>query len=397
MFAEQISVKLDSGLDVPGYFFGHDHARASILWLPSQYGFSPAQITISEKLSRKGLNVLTVDLHSAYFMMAGRDSVTQFASEDGVGLIQWLVGKYKKPVIIMSSERGTQFAMRSSHAWQQQHPGQKQLQGHIVFYPYVYEKSPNVGEDGIINRWIEANNLPVFYIQPELSTKRWRMNEITKALSQSGAEVYTQFLTNIRAGFMSRPEEELNQASLTLRNHPASFVLPAVEALIERPTPTSALTVSEEKTAKPSQPGSVLLPYTGKQHSLALADINDRSYDMTNYRDKVVLISFWASWCPPCIEEMPSLIQLYEQKNGNDFQLLSVDMGEPLDDIQQFVKEFSVPFPVLYDERSRVATAWGVYAFPTNFLVDRAGNIRYSSAGAINWQSKEALKVIDSC
>ena len=111
-------------------------------------------------------------------------------------------------------------------------------------------------------------------------------------------------------------------------------------------------------------------------------------------RGKVVLVNFWATWCEPCIKEMPSLQQLHEQLRADGFEVLAVNYQEGPARINSFIEKLNFTLPVVRDTDGSVARAWGARVFPANYLVDRAGNIRHSMSGAADWTSPSLVSTI---
>jgi thiol-disulfide isomerase/thioredoxin len=130
--------------------------------------------------------------------------------------------------------------------------------------------------------------------------------------------------------------------------------------------------------------------------SLVLPDMSGASTKLDDYKGKVVLVNFWATWCPPCRREMPSMQRLQEKMAGQPFVVLGVDSAEPREDVMAFLEVVRVGFPILLDIDSTVTKRWKVYALPTSFIVDRTGRIRYSLSGPTEWDEGEALQLIES-
>jgi thiol-disulfide isomerase/thioredoxin len=116
--------------------------------------------------------------------------------------------------------------------------------------------------------------------------------------------------------------------------------------------------------------------------------------DLAKLRGRVVLVNYWASWCPPCLMEMPSLDRLARLMGKYPFVLLAVNAGESPGWVQGFLKRTRPGFPVGLDAGSRYMHAWGGVVMPTSFLVDKAGRIRYSVIGPVEWDSPEMLGII---
>jgi peroxiredoxin len=98
-------------------------------------------------------------------------------------------------------------------------------------------------------------------------------------------------------------------------------------------------------------------------------------------RGKVVYLSFWASWCVPCRQEMPYLAQLWERHRDEGFRVLAINVDEDVEKARAFVDEYQIPFPVLLDTDRTVSSSYRVPGFPTHFIVDRNGRIRFSGLG----------------
>jgi len=130
--------------------------------------------------------------------------------------------------------------------------------------------------------------------------------------------------------------------------------------------------------------------------SLVLPDLSGVSTRLDDSKGKVVLVNFWATWCPPCRREMPSMQRLKEKMAGQAFVILGVDSAEPREDVMGFLEVVRVDFPILLDTDSTVTKSWKVYALPTSFIIDRTGRIRYSLSGPTEWDEGEAVQLIES-
>jgi len=102
---------------------------------------------------------------------------------------------------------------------------------------------------------------------------------------------------------------------------------------------------------------------------------------LSEFRGEVVMINFWASWCAPCLQEMPLLDELYTQYQPMGFTILGVNVEEDSTKARQLLKNIPVNFPVLFDNSSDVSKLYNVVAMPSTVLVDRDGNIRYLHQG----------------
>jgi thiol-disulfide isomerase/thioredoxin len=129
--------------------------------------------------------------------------------------------------------------------------------------------------------------------------------------------------------------------------------------------------------------------------ALALQDSGGKTRNLTDYRGQVVLVNFWASWCPPCIHEMPVLERLRQKLHDQPFEILAVNVGEPKYRVWKFVKLISFGLPVLLDSRQDTFRLWGGSVLPTSFLLDRQGRIRYQVQGDLEWDSEDVVSLIE--
>ncbi|AAZ96225.1 thioredoxin family protein [Thiobacillus denitrificans ATCC 25259] len=130
--------------------------------------------------------------------------------------------------------------------------------------------------------------------------------------------------------------------------------------------------------------------------ALKLTDLDGKPHDLAKLRGKVVLVNFWATWCPPCRREMPSMERLKQALAGEPFVVLAVDVGEDADTIEAFTSQLgAVPsFPILLDTTSRAMQAWKVAGLPTTYLVDPRGRIVARAIGGREFDHPDLVRVI---
>jgi len=117
---------------------------------------------------------------------------------------------------------------------------------------------------------------------------------------------------------------------------------------------------------------------------------------LADYRGKVVLLNFWASWCPPCLREMPSLERLRVNMAGRSLEIVALDSAETAEDVNAYLSRMKLGFTILLDPDGSATRRWKVFALPTSFLLDAEGRVRYVLTGPTEWDEGEALKVIES-
>ena len=127
---------------------------------------------------------------------------------------------------------------------------------------------------------------------------------------------------------------------------------------------------------------------------LTLEDLDGQQRELSHYRGKVVVLNFWATWCAPCIEEMPSFERLAARLADEPFALVTVNFGEKPKRITTFLEKIDVDVPVLLDTKMRASRAWVKRGLPTTFIIDGDQNIRYQVLGEIEWDAPEVVAKI---
>ncbi len=130
--------------------------------------------------------------------------------------------------------------------------------------------------------------------------------------------------------------------------------------------------------------------------ALKLKGIDGATHDLAQLKGRVVLVNFWATWCPPCRREMPSMERLSQALQGEPFVVLAVDVGEDADTIEAFTAQLdtTLSFPILLDTKSRTMQAWKVAGLPTTFLIDKRGRIVASAIGGREFDHPAMVEAI---
>ncbi len=131
--------------------------------------------------------------------------------------------------------------------------------------------------------------------------------------------------------------------------------------------------------------------------ALALKDMDGKTVELAGLRGKVVIINFWATWCPPCRREFPSMERLRQKIAGKPVVILGVDEGETVDIIDQFTSTLDLQpqFPILLDLDGEAMAAWPVRGLPTTFFIDKHGRLAYSAVGGRDFEHPEMLRLIE--
>ena len=134
--------------------------------------------------------------------------------------------------------------------------------------------------------------------------------------------------------------------------------------------------------------GGSMKPWPGgATPALSLRDLDGKEHKLADYKGKVVVLNFWATWCDPCREEMPAMQRLQERLAGR-LVVLAVDYGEGPPRIKDFLKKVPVRFTVLLDRDTSAATAWKVKVLPTTLVIDPDQKVRYVAVGDVGWDTQ---------
>jgi len=131
----------------------------------------------------------------------------------------------------------------------------------------------------------------------------------------------------------------------------------------------------------------------------ALEDLAGRPVRLADHRGEVVLLNFWATWCPPCVEELPSLARLRRRMAGKGLATITVSVDQSADEVRGFLAKQPGgvdALPVALDPERRVPASYGTEKFPETFLIDRRGIIRYKMIYKRDWAGPAALRCIES-
>lgn len=135
---------------------------------------------------------------------------------------------------------------------------------------------------------------------------------------------------------------------------------------------------------------------SGQAPDFKLKDRQGREVSLASLRGKVVFVNFWATWCGPCREEMPSLQELARSVMPEDAVFLAISVDETWDPIDSFLGPSPKRYDVLLDADSSVARSFGTTQFPESFIIDRNGRLVYKFIGARDWSATAALRLMEA-
>lgn len=131
--------------------------------------------------------------------------------------------------------------------------------------------------------------------------------------------------------------------------------------------------------------------------AMALKDMDGKPMDLARLRGKVVVVNFWATWCPPCRREFPSMERLRLKLAGQPLVILAVNEGEGVETIEQFISTLDVwpQFPIMLDLEGDAMAFWPVRGLPTTFVIDKRGRMAYRAIGGREFDHPEVVRLIE--
>ena len=133
-----------------------------------------------------------------------------------------------------------------------------------------------------------------------------------------------------------------------------------------------------------------------ESHDFAGDMMDSTTVNLKDYRGRFVLLNFWATWCSPCLKEMPDLEKAYLQMGKDKLVVLAVGMGESIEKIKVFFKKYGFSFPLLADKKMEITKLYGVRNIPVTYLIDQHGVVLGRALGIRDWASPDLFVFIDS-
>ena len=369
------------------------------VWLHSQYDrLLEWERPLLMQLQQSGVEVWATDILGSLFLTRSSASVRQLSGEAVAAVLeiaQQASNEDGKGIVVLASDRMAGLALKGVRAWQQQNVSEPtNFKGSILLFPNLYANTPLAGEAPNWDAVVEVNQAPVMILQPEQGVHRWYLADLSTQLAQQQAAVYSWVLPGVKDYFFNPfAKQRTEPENVMTAQLPTIFQLSAQRlaayAASHHPAQLAQIqndqAVNVHRTLPKLHEFSALKPAPG----LVGKTFDEQALDLADYKGKVVLVNFWATWCPPCVTEIPSMNRLLAKYQAQGLEIVSVDFQQSATDIATFVKRVPVDYPIVLDHDGRLSKQWGVFSFPTTFVVDRQGRLRYSLNQGVEWDVPE--------
>ena len=399
--SDSFNLPLDSGEEVtvnvfPATFEESD--KPLLIWFTESYASRKPFKHLISQLNDLGYDFWQVDLLESYFIERTPNNVRSLNGEGVAAVLKHASEQARqqgKQFVPISTGRMSLVLLRGSRLWQlDSNPenGIGDLKQVVTFFPNVFDAPKKAGDAPTLFPIVSATSLPITIVQPTQGTYKWKLPEIVNALELSESQVTIGSVPNVRDWyFLRREPTDIEQQAGEQVPEFLEVLLKAGQ--VKEKTAFKPVQKLITKEATVSVKG--LVPIAKRTApNFELTDVAGKAINLQDKRGKVILLNFWASWCPPCVKEIPSMNRLAESFDADKFEIVSVNFKESPETITAFLKSVKVDFPVLIDLDGRVSDSYEIFAFPSSFIIDAKGEMRYSVNTAIEWDEPQVKELL---
>jgi thiol-disulfide isomerase/thioredoxin len=371
-----------------------------IIWVSPGFGDQRRSYATAEAISRNGIEVWHIDLAESLFLTKSTSTLRSLDGRYVAGLIAAAHDRTGKQVTLMTRSYASLPVLRGARLWQLQASQQADMQpgyltGAILFSPELYSEIPPLGQPPVYDPIASSTNIPIMLYQSGRRGNRWQLDKTMEKLQSGGAAVYLKVLPGVTGVFYI--EDTAAETVKVLQDLPNETV--RVVSMLQRiPTPAEVVPLRAVDAPSKNTLDITLKPFMSDMEPLVidLENAHGERFTRRDFSGRVTLVNFWASWCGPCVDEIPALNRLREHMKDRPFELISVNYAEKPEQIREFLDEVRVDFPVLLDQDGSYSAKWNVLVYPATFVIAMDGNIVYGVNGAIEWDSEEIITKLEA-
>lgn len=389
----EVLVNLHDSNDVSLYQYpaqGND----LVIWVGAN-GWQDRMIKMARDIAAKGIEVWQIDFAEALMLTSSSNFMRNLDARYVADIIDAAHRRTGKRVILFAQGYVAIPVLRGATLWQQHENHQGKLLGAVLFSPDLVTGLPELGKDPEYLPIVRNTAIPLMIYQGSLHGSPERFARLVKELNSNNPNVYHQGLPGVTSIFYHDENSPETLKMLQTLPQKTSELFTIFDSLSIQAAPTNYIQPSQVSEARVD---NNLNAFAGnpKPLTIDLKDAHGKRFHLNDYRGKVTVVNFWATWCPPCVEEIPSLNRLREQMKGQPFELISVNYADSPKKIKEFMQKVNVEFPVLVDPNGKTAQQWKVIGFPSTFVIGKDGNIKYGVNAAIHWDSPEVVNILKS-
>ncbi len=306
-----------------------------LLWLAPEYGFRATHRHLAQKLSEQGIEVWQANITEALFLPQSPTSLKQLNGEYIADLMSYAYKITGKKIVVAGDSYAAISALRGAHQWQERKHAEKYFVAEILFYPFVYAAIPPLDLPPEFMPIISDTNIPIMIYQAQKSGNIKQFEGLLEMLQQHGNPVYTKYMPDVMGLFYSEnPNKAIEKNIKYLPKNIKKMI-----KVLEKYTISETVVPLEKIDLDKSGINSYLKEFKGKIQpvSINLKDANGQDFYKKDFKDQVTVVNFWATWCHPCVEEIPSLNHLKKKMSGQKFELISINYAEDSKTILEFI------------------------------------------------------------
>ncbi|MFV2059899.1 MAG: TlpA disulfide reductase family protein [Gammaproteobacteria bacterium] len=363
------------------------------LWVVQGYPNESRFHEFSQRLTENGIEVWMVNILDNLFIPKGVNSTRQLTGQYVAELITRIHQQTNKNVILVAQSYSAIPILRGARLWQKSKPKKRYLTGAVLFSPNLITAIPPLGEKPEYVDIVTQTTIPILLFQSQKNSNRGQLQELLALFQKSNASVYTSVLKNSIAIFY---HEDNSPETIRYLQELPDKITASLKLLESSPLPlNNTITIKQTKNRSiPLDSGLKKYQANNPPLKINLKDIDGNDFIRSDYKNRITIINFWATWCKPCLEEIPSLNNLQAKMKGKSFEIISINYAETPETIKKFMKEVKIDFPILIDESGAQAVLWKVYAFPSTFVIAPDGKFHYGVNAGILWDTPEVIKTL---
>jgi len=359
-----------------------------IIWIAPGYGLHERSVQIAKQLASNGVEVWQIDLAEALFLPHSTDQLRALSGEYVADMIKAAFQQTNKKITLCSQSYGAIPLLRGVRQWQISKTNSMYLNGAILFSPDLYTTVPPLGLDPEYLPIVFSSNIPIVIFQEGMRGNRWHIDNLVRSLGKGGSKIRLKIYDGVTGLFFN---DDNSAETARIFKMLDKEVIDAIQWLEKIPTPHTAVPMVKHFKTKGSGIDNKLKKFKGNfaPFAIDLPGISGELRHISDYRNKLTIVNFWASWCSPCVQEIPSLNRLREKITDIPLELVSINYAENVQTIRDFMRKVDVRYPVLLDSTGQISAKWKVVTFPSTYIIGADGKIHFAVNAAIEWDTPE--------